>query len=402
MAIAAKTQTLSIPSLVCEGYGEYVAFKQADLAVKELSYEEYQKIYDIFLEFKTSDSLTGEYSAKEFLLKKIHAIDPEIHIAFIPNILYSLIYIHRCIDEDLSNEKICSLSEIQVSKINDTALQTLKSSRNCWHMYFRKKRQRDSSYKITCPNELKQIADIAYNLNNFIFKNFNPKKDGFTFVQLKNFLNEELEFFKKFYFEDDLRKKIKIYSDYEGPTLSFSKFCFTSLGIKDEKDRKILMNALCIECSSLAKNAILLYRGSIKDLDSPNKAGPNSLSFSTSIFAGAVYDPSGTSFHYMRKEKKDAFVLIVSKKDKDIFFIPSQGIIAQINGFGEFFHARTKIWKKEKKHSHVGGISLSYNHDELKEIEINLECDLSKSEICEQFEKHKQGAIDLKKDFDIA
>jgi hypothetical protein len=192
-----------------------------------------------------------------------------------------------------------------------------------------------------------------------------------------------------------------------GPTTNFGyesiRGSIKPMGIRNDQDAQIIQDALKLDCSKIAQNAFLLYRGSDFQKDSPYSWGnhdkPYSLSFGTSLFAGCLYDGGATAFHHMRdsvfhyRENQNGYVVAIpfSQLNTSPFYIPPTNTVAQLSGYGETFHARTKAWQGYDVEN-IGGINLGAN----LHVRDHLKSDLSKDTLIAQFEQYKKEAIHLK------
>ncbi len=316
--------------------------------------------------------------------------------------LYELIFIRKCIREDLKHNEVCSqlspATYLKTVKLEDYEgdrekfesfqkgrLKTL-AQKKCWHLCY---------FDDVGDNDHPGVRDVAYRLNRVVVKTLSPTADGFTPEELFKHVENEIEFLKKYYSNNSVG-----HCNYPGPTTNFSgdsmRGAIRSMGIRDDKDAQIIRDAIAIECSQIARKAFFLYRGADFQNDSANcwsnKNKPYSLSFGSSLFAGSLYDGGATAFYYMRKGK-NAYAIPVpfDHLNSSPFFIPPTNTVAQLFGHGEIFHGRTKAWKDYdlKKIGGLPGSAKDFKTDHLKS-------ELSKDELLIQFQHYKNQAIQLK------
>lgn len=404
------------------GQGEYIVFHKSSTGEKQpLSREKFEQVYQILLQHSPrvlansgSENAIEECANRYELIKaKLKKIDPTLEAVFVPKTLYELIFIRKCIQEDLRHKKICPyLSQQGISleffggdqqKYENYLSDKEKKQKEmkCWHLcYF------DNASKEN--NEHAGVKDVAYRLNKAMLKAFDPPTEGFTHQEFSTLAEKEIEFLKAHHknsseAEEKRRKGEKVElvcnCSYPGPTTNFgfesSRGAIKSMGICNEAAAQIIRNAVALECSKIAQNVLFLYRGSNfqKDLISNNRKGKDisySLSYGSSLFAGCVYDGGATAFHYMRNaENAYAIPVAFDQINESPFFIPSMHTLAQLFAEGEIFHARTKSWK-DFDVKEMGGIM------DCSEERGYLASNLSQEELKSRFQAYKREALQLK------
>jgi|GEM_PF-6819028 len=120
---------------------------------------------------------------------------------------------------------------------------------------------------------------------------------------------------------------------------------------------KLIKDVIATEYKALASNKFLLYRGTktvdhsvpkfhLKELKQGHVV-TRSLSFGSSLHGGIVFDPTACALYYM--SNYIGYALMIDKKDYmlgllgNMFFIPPLISLLDLIGYGEYFHARTKI-----------------------------------------------------------
>jgi len=405
------------------GQGEYVVFHKLPSGEKQpLSRETFEQVYKVLLQYSPA-ALANSGSEKaieecanryELLKAKLKEIDPTLEAVFVPRTLYELIFIRKCIQEDLKHKGICPQLDPSSHKITlktfkgdqDKYQEFLKedayerAQRKCWHLCY---------FTDTGNNEHAGVKDVTYRLNKAIPKAFDPPNEGFTHQEFSTLAEKEIEFLKVHYKNgletiEKLRKGEKVEEISScitpGPTTNFgfelTRGSIKPMGIRNETDAQIIRDAIALECSKLAQHTLFLYRGADFQKDSTScwsdKDVPYSISFGSSLFARCLYDGGATAFHYMRNEQNAYAIPVAFDQLNDSpFFIPTTHTVAQLFGDGEIFHARTKVWKDfdVKK---IGGMNTRVNGH----VRDHLNSNLSKEELNSQFKAYKNKAFQLK------
>lgn len=424
MSLVKRVSSLDIPDgKIKIGQGEYIVYHNfPDGENKELTQETYKKVYKVLNEYRpaemvkrNSDTSINKCNNRYSILhSKIKEIDPTLDLVFVPRTLYELIFIRKCIQEDLEQNEICpeldkfnhqiSVKFFKGDQKQFEAFQKKRSEvmkkRRCWHLCY---------FEDIGDNNHPGVREVAYRLNQVVAKTLAPKAGGFTHEELSHHAEREIKFLKAHYQKGleemaKLRKGIKIDSiancNTPGPTTNFgyesTRGAIKPMGIRDEKDAQIIRDAITLDCSQVAQRAFILYRGADFERDSVSCWGdkeiPYSLSFGSSLFAGCLFDGGATAFHYMRNGK-NAYAIPVpfDQINSSPFFIPSSNTLAQLFCNGEVFHGRTKAWKNFDINA-IGGINWGANSRKRDHLKSNL----SKEELITQFQNYKKEAIQLK------
>lgn len=394
------------------GQGEYIIFhKNPDGTKTPVSEEIYTKAYEVLQRYSAvalakdgSETAINECANRDVLIKeKLKEIDPTLEAIFIPRTLYELVFIRKCINEDKKNGRICHRSDTNYHDQTSKSFSDQSSyeayvakdtkdlkERKCWHLgYFIDEGNNNND----------KVKNVAYRLNKTIFKKLNPDSTGLTFQEILTHAQNEIDYLKKYHENKEQQNNEICNVSTLGISKNFYYETYTPLwypmGIRHDDDAQIIKNALALECSTMARHALFLYRGAIFKIDSvlnrKNKSGAYSLSYGTSLFAGNVYDGGGTAFPYMRNDVLDAYAIPVpfNKLKNSLFFVSSDNTVSQLYGGGESFHARTKVWKG---FTSLGGINFGVNHDKID----HLKSDLNKDEVLSQFNDFKNSAFLLK------
>ena len=411
------------PDKITMGQGEYVVFhKLPSGEKKQLSPETFEQVYKILIQYspsalmnsdseKASEDCTNRY---ELIKAKLKEIDPTLEAVFVPRTLYELIFIRKCIQEDLKHKDICPQLDpfshkitLQTFKGDEDKYQEFlkedaheKAQRKCWHLCY---------FTDAGDNDHSGVKDVAYRLNKVMLKAFDPSSEGFTYQEFSVFAEKEIEFLKAHYKKgletiEKLRKGEKVEDisscSTPGPTTNFgfesTRGSIKPMGIRNETDAQIIKDAIALDCSKVAQKSFFLYRGADFQKDSTScwsdKDKPYSLSYGTSLFAGCLYDGGATAFHYMRNGQNAYAVPVPFDQLNDSpFYVPTSHTVAQLFGDGEIFHARTKAWKSfdVKK---IVGMNMGANWH----VREHLKSNLNQNELTAKFQEYKNKAVQLK------
>ncbi len=415
-ALVSRVKSLEvIKDKITMGQGEYVVFHSLPNGEKkELTRETYDEVYKILNQYspaaiinRGAENAVEECNQRYELIKaKVKELDPSLEIVFVPRTLYELIFIRKCIQEDLKHNATCEFLDPGAHKITlkrfngdqqkyedylkEKAIQ--QKERKCWHLCY---------FKDAGDNDHAGVKDVAYRLNQTIVKKFSPLKEGFTHQEYLEHAEKEIQYLQNHHKNGTEGKLDAIGNvNYPGPTANFGIESYRgstkSMGIRNDKDAQIIRDAISVECSKVAQNAFFLYRGSIFQKDYPlcwdEKDRSYSLSYGTGLFAGCLYDGGATAFHFMRNQK-NAYAIPVpfDQLHKSPFYIPPTNIIAQLFGHGEIFHSRTKVWK-DFDVNEMHGMNAGGNGDKREHLKSNL----TKDELIGQYREYKNKAIQLK------
>lgn len=399
---------------VTKGQGDYIAFYPNGA---KLTQENFNEVYEIFNEYmptaifnRGEDPLNRDMLIKE----KIKEIDPELEIAFVPRTLYELIFLRKCISEDVNNGSICNFinpsfekeaTEVEIKelfpgkdtfrlrelneKIKDKRAKQRKEKK-CWHF-------RPQPYEND--KELEGINKIAYRLNKAIVKSLNPTSKGFTYSELCQKVELEITFLKTHFINSDLKPLANC--ELGGPSVAFSieKPCspLGPLSIQTDNDAEVIRKCVALECSKVAENSLLLFRGARIEKDSieiirEDEKKPYSQSFGSSAFAGAVFDNGATAFRYMLSPNTDAYAVSLpfNQVNSSPFTIQPHSTLRQLYGKGETFHPRTKAWSGAPLNDITG---FSAGTPQIRNYVVS---DLSRKQIKNGFKKYKAASVLIK------
>lgn len=392
-------------SKITMGQGEYIVFKVSSEGERTIALDLFQHIYPLLNSYSPLVLASDENRGLEtclnrytFLKSRIKEVDDQLEIVFIPRTLYDLILLKSSIEEDVLASDLCPLldppSRMHIEQ------KKLKLNRECWHLPFHAQEESEKAANIEI---------VAHRLNNLIIRLLNPSEEGFTGSQLLEFTENQISFFQEHYNSQKIKCSWKAH--FHSPTVNFqtggdrSGSQIFPMGLQDEEDVQIVKSALLFDCSETAASSFFIYRGASLEDDGCTKIMRQnkevkrlfySLSYGTSLFAGAIYDGGATAFHYMRKKNNSAYAIAVSFAElkNSIFHIPAQNAVAQMFGYGESFHARTKLPASIDMSSSILGIENQMKPEDKQK----LISEKTEEEIVTEFEGHKQKAIILKKE----
>jgi hypothetical protein len=394
------------------GYGEYYVF---DRSGSKVSKNIYDLAYEIFDKYSlasianspsTKDEIAFTVENRFQIVKdKIKAIDPNLEVGFIPRCLYELIFIRKCLREDIREGERCKHAykgaQRAIHKHPEEAeeIEAYTLARKCWHV---------KSFGDEYDNQNECVRNYCYRMNKAIVKALEPKVEGLTYHELTQKVQNEIHHLENFYqtspelyghfFDDDLGESV---------TLNVSPEANCFMGIKSPADAQIILNALAVECSHIAQTSFLLYRGAkevdsiflrregkeVVVIDSMNgKELCYGLSYGTGLYAGCVFDSTATAFYYMRKEDAKAFVIPVPYEmfHSSPFYIPPTNTMTQLLGTGENFHAMTKKWKNS---------DYRFDFSEARQHPEVVESELEKQDLSDLFQEFSRKAIPLNRIF---
>lgn len=411
------------PDKITMGQGEYIVFhKLPDGTKRDLSPETFEHAYQTLVDYSPAalmNSGSPQASEKcanryELIKEKLKEIDPTLETVFIPRTLYELIFIKKCINEDLKHNSICTFQSPIFHQMNldffgadqqkyEDHLKrnaTIRKERKCWHLCY---------FKDGGDNEHPGVKEVAYRLNRTMVKAFDPSIEGFTHQEFSAFAEKEIAFLSAHY-RDSIEtiekrrrgERVEEIADCikPSPTNNFgfesSRGSVKPMGIRHETDAQMIRDAIALDCSQIAQHSLFIYRGADFQKDSTSSWSDQntaySLSYGASLFAGCLYDGGATAFYYMRNGKNGyAIPVPFDQLNSSPFYVPTTHTVAQLFGDGEIFHARTKAWRGFDV-KRIGGINMGEN----SLVRGHLKSDLSQDELTRQFREYKKKAIQLK------
>ena len=393
-------------SVLLEGQGDYIVYRRREDEVLEAPHPEvFARCYQILNE-NLPIALVHRGRAIECaerytrIQKLVKEIDPTLGVAFVPKTLYELGLIKKLIKEDLINGALCPKHIFNAGKVRRAwMMRHLTSKRECLHLL---------PWVGDRVEIISEMVSVAYRLNNAFIKKLSVSSLGFSFPELLKMVNKKITFLENYYRErgaDSLIHKDKdsVYEAFlEGPTISFGlgSEAFGSIPFDGGFPSGLVRKGLEFDCSELSRTSFVLYRGGnfSKDLSVENEGVPYSSSFGTSLFAGICYDTDATAFYHMCKRDSNAYAIVIpydELPDSD-FYIPLANTLQQLCGKGEFFHARTKVWKEADSSIGWKGIDWGLFRDlEVSMISL-LKSDHSRDELSRRLIEYKQKAVIFK------
>jgi hypothetical protein len=427
---ANHSKTNLLPALpkdiIQNGYGEYLIYRIAPNGKKEAITDiEYEKIFNIIEEVRALKGDLIPQNRHNYLKTKIQKeLDQNVFISFIPRTIYELMYLRECIQEDVDKQFCCNACESGIAnalqeKTPDNEKQKIINSaleKGFWQQCLFEDKDYEAQFaqKNQFDYRIPHIQKIAARLNYVALEEFKKccsHNEGFTYEEIQQIQSELLTFFKELHnSQSELHEKAsKVFEwTYPGIARQFAEEkirdngCVKRYpqGIANERHEKIIHNAIQLECSNEAAKGMVLYRGSElakddvtrQDFESwPASTCANSLSYGSSLFAGALYDGGASAFHYMRENYLDAQALIVPLKKilsaKAVFHAFYVHPLIQLMSRGEIFHPRTKVWELNSEEKILGFLGLAkINYAKVK---ICCRTSLSKEGMEKKFSKYK-------------
>lgn len=392
-----KNENLLHNGNISQGQGEYFVFRKKEGAKPtEISVEEFEKAYSIFCKYspmsiihnlQDNEIALAIEKRTDFIRGEIKKIDTSLEIAFIPKTFFELLYLRKCIQEDVQNNEVSPILNTQFDVITRSQAEAIDS----WYI---------KAFDDAGSNENKNIKKLAYKFNSELISTIAPLSGDFSHQRYEELAKNEIAFLRQHYQNKNI-KNLKNINEHS-PTRNFSGDFFDKpTGIRSVLDTQMILDSLSLECSEVAKKACLLFRGAIWEKDHVIKKitpfgeelpsdHPFSLSYGTSLFAGSIYDAGASAFYYMLKEK-NAYVVALPfhKIKKSAFYVPSTNTLCQLFGSGEIFHGRTKVWKDYDATLGINGVKAAKTTNHLKS-------ELTKEKLISNFAKFKKSAFTIK------
>ena len=251
--------------------------------------------------------------------------------------------------------------------------------------------------------QAEDLKIVAYRMNQLCVEKLCPE-GHFTMGQMREHLNKTLEYFSAH--ADTILHRIEFgrFNRTRGAALNFGVIqggCFGRMEADPTaitaRNRWLVDRALEIECSTSAEDAVVLYRAGNLEVEkqlSPEKLKETSLSFGTSLFAGAFQDGTACVFHYGAYRDRAIYALIIPKDElkSSPFYLQSIDPIIQLTSVGELFHARLMLGA-ESDGMEVRGIWKSLT---LQKAPPFLIAKHSSTELCSLFHSYLERAVPLK------
>lgn len=408
------------------GHGEYIVFHELpNNTQKAPTKDTFEQVCKIFNAYAPAAIINREpaktaidhcMNRYDLIRANVKKIDPTLEIAFVPRTLYELVLIRKCIREDLKNRSICPLANTRIQresleehnpeerrKFLEEESATRKKNK-CWHLCF---------FEDKPTNEDFAVEEIAHRLNQVLVKTFAPKAQGFTYQECARFTENEISFLNYYYKTTEIMKAkgqgIWIFPAVlynSGLTAHFSarQENNVSMTVRTTEDAQIIREALALDCCRAAQNHFFIYRGANFQNDHPlieldndaqsTKVAAKSISYGASLFAGCAHDVTANPLHFMR-DSTDAYIVPVpfDQLHSSPFYIPTTNAIAQLFSSGEFFHARSKIWKGVDIQKTKG---IRTSAQKKKEGEKLLKSNFTQEEFVERFLQYKNSTIHLR------
>ncbi len=364
---------------ISDGYGEYIVFRDSE-EDSQIDKQLFRKLFPILKD----SSLGGADGRSSLIEKQIQSIDPSLKIAFVPRVLFELLFTKTMIEHEMQKISFCDGMQIYKANAQRGFVPTFEPALieeywsghvpdrfdSCWHIGG----VIDDDWILNASEERKGmraevLAILAYRMNQLCVDKLHPKSH-FTLGQIRGHLDETLKYFHA---HAGIGRNGRIFDLIEnraffrpnGPALSFGALASAYSRVQVEptalttSNRWIVDRALDIECSKAAEDAVVLYRAGSFEADKqiPDSAFTDrSLSFGTSLFAGSFEDGSACVFHYGAFKRRTIYALIIPKSElaTSPFYYQSIDPIDQLTSKGELFHARSKLGMDRESEIEVG------------------------------------------------
>jgi len=377
------------------GQGEYIVFRKLPNGEREqLSRELFEQVYKILLKYapqvmmnESEDNLPQAENRYELIRFELKELDPNLEAVFVPRTLYELIFIRKCIEEDLEHGNLCPFLTPARHYESSENKEAEQDKRNCWHL----------SYQSGLgDNEDPGVKKVAFRLNNLIADTLSPSSEGFTYQELSPFVEKEIKFLIDFHQAERINELFD--AAYPGPTSNFAwEKTVKSMGIRADADAQIIRNAITLDCSKMAHNHIFLFRGAKIENDCifshwPKAYSPCRLSFNLGIFPAVVHDGAASTYYYLRMEKNDGFAIPVAFKSlkNSPFYVARSHTVTKLFGIGEVFHESTKVWKDADLNK-IRKMTGLYSHPR-----DHLRSTMSRKKLSKQVDRYYSKAILIK------
>lgn len=353
------------PQITC-GYGEYIVDYVDGSSVDVKTYALVHRILSGIRQQAYPEFLKDSYTQLS-----ISQLNPNIRIRFIPRTLYELFYLVVCAEETLSidtkmNEKgkeerqICSrVTAIHSHLVGSNPVPVSEREQGCWHA---------TGFQDSSGNDLDpELIKVAYQLNQLIQATMT--KNVLFYSDIETAAKEKIACLRRLHWSshDELSKGWNSKVDCGGATLNLAtKNPEKSIGIANIHGEQIILNAIALECSPRLNNCKVIYRAASSPFDKPiekksdgslnldtgrlnTKTDYRSLSYGTSLFAGAMFDPKACVFNQARERLNRTFAIFIPNEEVDDspFSIPTHThALSQILAMG-LFQPRTKVPTKD-------------------------------------------------------
>ena len=201
-----QTLTIFLAGIsVHSGQGEYIVFQCSPNGSESPNQSCFDRVYQIFLNYsfremaaRASDSteLFNDCAHRYDLIQnEVSSISSELIISFVPKVLFELIYLQGCIEENRENGAECPmlrarfLAKESPYELNPKYVRPKLScfGKNCWHL---------SLFTHSNGNDQEEgVRQLAYRFNQRLIEILHPTKCGFDFDELNHFMIDRLNYF---------------------------------------------------------------------------------------------------------------------------------------------------------------------------------------------------------------
>lgn len=358
------------PGTIRNGNGEYLVLKKEQGSLRPLTKEEYGSVYDVMQSSHLWTSAHYGLSVEErktiakdpytYLSQRVKRIDPSFEVAFVPSVIYEMFYLEKAFMEQVDYMVRNKFTQFiyHFSQDNVTNNEEFASPKDMpFNSPFYKPKATTASSQLAATVGQPGLIDLHYQMNtgliNAIFQaQLDPT--ALTFERLKHIADRQITTFKSFALgsSSPIAQKISTFN-YDKDSLYTFLHLPRYLAFTNPKVESIIKNVLRHECSRLAQTHAFFYRGAERKMDravSLSVYGGSDLSLGATLFAGIMRDTGACAIAYM--SAREGLVYPVKKEEllkanPPVRFLPSSTIL-QLNGIGEYFHARYDVDRTSK------------------------------------------------------
>lgn len=341
-------KTISPDQPINDGYGDFIVFcTDAEGKRKNVDLDTYQAAMDIFKRFHPANGIKNRKDSIEIALREI---SPELKIQFVPRTLYEVAFLNAYLPEDSNPNQYLDLDEHEWTR------SPVVLDNNTW-----------DNGKVEYRHERLEahVTKISHHMNDVFCKMLNEeqlKSDSLNFQEITHLFEKQSQ-----------QTMTRVDAN-----LSWAEDLM--------KNKDCLLNAIALESSPESADKVIAYRGGTPRKDHAELNGEcYSLSFGTSLFAGAFFDRWATVGNYVRNRPGYAYVVDPNEDSFKLFHYPQLPTTASILTEGETFHVRTKGWVTVQR---IGGLHGTLSGD-LKSLP-HLQSELTKEQFLNTYSRLKK------------
>lgn len=420
--------------VIKNGYGEYLVYRKDQQGNKAaITEKEYESIFEV-IETARKEVPADRHAYLEAKIQE--KLGKEVRISFIPRNLYELIFLHECLQEDIEQGQCSNARELGITmglqrplkeeggKLYGAKIPSLQEGKEIidrgikqgfWQLCIFDDQDHEDGFKKINENDYRMahLVKVAAKLNEVALGKLKGQAEGYTYSDIAQSQKNEVAFFRSLTeknSENHAKANIRVFTiaslalRFRNEQHPINGHDLYPLGIRNERDEEILNKATQLECSAESVNHLVLYRGAKFDSDelmrkksnysAQSPVLPNTLSYGTSLYGGALYDGGATAAFYMRKNHVDAQAFLVPLKEQLAGTTPFHAYIVNplisLAAHGEVFHARSKLWKMPEEAKVLGFVGIAeYKYNAIKAC---VKTEKTQEEISKSFAEYKNKA----------